>query len=183
MFLRIVPAGNPMQDILEMVKNELESNLNVKSRIMSKLPIPMEAFNQWRKQYNAEVVMNLLSRSSEAKFIDKNIPTMIITDVDLYYGGLNFVFGLEDPQKSSAIVSLARLRTEFYDERPNKFVLEERTIKEVTHELGHHLGLDHCTNSRCVMNFSPSVYDVDKKEKNFCERCRLDMMTRGVNLG
>jgi archaemetzincin len=182
MFLRIVPVGNPIQEILEKVKSDLETNFNIKCRIMSKLPIPTEAFNQWRKQYNAEIVMNSVSKSSEAKFIDKNMPTIMITDIDLYYAGLNFVFGLEDPQKSSAIVSLARLRTEFYDERPNKFVLEERTVKEVLHELGHYLGLDHCSFTRCVMSFSPSVYDVDKKEKNFCERCKLNLITRGINL-
>lgn len=182
MFLRIVPVGSVSQQILEIIREELE-NINIKCRIMPKLTIPQEAFNQWRKQYNAEVVMNLLSKSSEVKFIDKNIPTLMITDADLYYAGLNFIFGLEEPAISSAIVSIARLRPEFYDQGPARGLLEERTIKEVIHEIGHYLGLDHCNNMLCVMCFSPSVFDVDKKQKEFCEDCKVKMMTRGVSLG
>jgi len=182
MFLRVVPLGEFPKEILEIVKNELE-NLNIKCRIMPKLDIPQDTFNHWRKQYNAEMIMNSLSQMSEIKFIDKSIPSLLLTEADLYYGGLNFVFGLEDPAKSCAIVSLARLRTDFYDERPDRNLLEDRVVKEVIHEVGHHLGLDHCVSIGCVMNFSPTVYDIDKKQKNFCESCRIRLMTRGVNVG
>jgi archaemetzincin len=182
MFLRIVPVGEVSEGILNLVKDELE-NLNIKSRIMTKIDIPKEAYNQWRKQYNAEVIMDMLSKVSEVKFIDKSIPTLLITDFDLYYSGLNFIFGLEDPTRSCTIVSLARLKPEFYDERPARGLLEERTIKEVMHELGHYVGLDHCHNNKCVMSFSPSVFDVDKKQKEFCDDCKVRMMTRGINLG
>jgi len=183
MFLRMVPVGEVSQRILDKVRNELETNLNIKCRIMPKLSIPEETFNRWRKQYNAENVMELLSTKSEVKFIDKNIPTLLITNVDLYYGGLNFVFGLEDPTKSSAIVSIMRLRPEFYDEKANLNILEERTVKEVTHAIGHCFGLGHCINNWCVMCFSPSVNDVDLKQKYFCENCKVKLMTRGIKLG
>jgi archaemetzincin len=78
---------------------------------------------------------------------------------------------------------LARLREEFYDQRPNKDILEERTVKEVVHEMGHYIGLEHCMNSVCVMSFSSSVADIDKKLKDFCDNCKLDLMTRGISLG
>jgi archaemetzincin len=182
MFLRIIPVGVSLTEILGDVKNELEFYLNIKCRIMAKLPMPKEAFNQWRKQYNAEIIMDLLSKSSEAKFIDKNIPILMVTDYDLYYAGLNFIFGLEDPAKNSAIVSIARLRPEFYDETPNVKLLKERTIKEVIHEIGHYLGLEHCDNVSCVMSFSPSIADVDTKKKRFCEDCKVKLMTKGIYL-
>lgn len=183
MFLRIVPVGGISKSILDKVRNELETNLNIKCRIMPKLSIPEESFNRWRKQYNAEVVLNLLSKKSAVKFIDKNIPTFLITDVDLYYGGLNFVFVLEDPTKSSAIVSITRLRPEFYDEKTNLNLLEERIVKEVIHGMGHYFGLGHCPNNWCVMCFSPSVNDVDIKQKYFCENCKIKLITRGISLG
>jgi len=180
MFLRIVPVGNPPQKLLETIETELQDVLSIKCRIMPKLEIPDEAFNRWRKQYNAEKVMELLSKASAVKFIDKNIPTLLITDADLYYGGLNFVFGLEDAIKSSAIVSIARLRPEFYDQRPNPIVLRDRAVKEVIHEIGHYLGLGHCHHNWCVMSFSPSVKDVDVKKKYFCNECKIRLMTKGI---
>jgi archaemetzincin len=181
MFLRIVPVSNVPQGILEKVRSELES-LNIKCRIMPSLPIPEDSYNQWRKQYNAEVILKRLSDKSAVKFIDKNIPTLMITDADLYYGRLNFVFGLEDPSTNSSVVSITRLRPEFYDERPNLVLLEERTVKEVLHELGHYLGLGHCSNVECVMSFSPSAGDIDAKQKYFCESCKITLMTKGVSL-
>ena len=183
MFLRIVPVSNIPQGILERVRRELETDLSIKCRIMPRLPIPEGAFNRWRKQYNAEIILSMLSDESAVKFIDKNIPTLMITDVDLYYASLNFVFGLEYPAKSSAIVSITRLRPEFYDERANMNLLCERVIKEVIHEIGHYIGLRHCVNTLCVMCFSPSVGDVDTKQKYFCENCRIKLMTRGINIG
>ncbi|MEM5778614.1 MAG: archaemetzincin family Zn-dependent metalloprotease [Candidatus Aenigmatarchaeota archaeon] len=181
MFLRIVPIGDVSESMLNLVKSELES-LNIKSRIMPKVAVPKEAYNQWRKQYNAEILMDVLSKVSTVKFIDKNIPTLLLTDADLYYNGLNFIFGLEEPTKSCAIVSLARLKPEFYDQKPSKELLEERLVKEVIHELGHYFGLDHCENTKCVMCFSPSVFDVDKKQKEFCDNCKIKIMARGINL-
>jgi len=182
MLIRIIPLGNVQKHILDAVQAELQDRLEAKCRIMEQHDIPKESFNQWRKQYNAEAVMDSLSKSLSAKFIDKDIPTLIITDMDLYYSGLNFIFGLEDPEKSSAIVSIARLKTEFYDGRPNQQKLLERTIKEVVHEMGHYIGLDHCHNNYCVMCFSPSIQDVDTKDKNFCKECKIKMMTKGISM-
>lgn len=182
MLIRIIPLGNMPQQILDNVQTELQDRLDAKCRVMEKQEIPGDSFNQWRKQFNAEAVMNTVTKSLSAKFIDKNVPTLILTDADLYYSGLNFIFGLEDPEKSTAIVSIARLKSEFYGNRPNPQKLLERTVKEVVHEMGHYMGLDHCHNNYCVMCFSPSVQDVDTKDKSFCKECKIKMMTKGISM-
>jgi archaemetzincin len=148
--------------------------------LLRKIDIPPEAHNRFRKQYNAETIMEFVSGLPEVKFMDKDIPTLIITDEDMYYKGMNFCFGLEDPGRSSYIVSTARLRPEFYDEQPNEKKVTERLIKEVIHEIGHSKGLYHCTNPKCVMCFSPSVSDIDIKVRDFCENCKVRMMTKGI---
>ncbi|MHA2244357.1 MAG: hypothetical protein ACXADY_05270 [Candidatus Hodarchaeales archaeon] len=42
--------------------------------------------------------------------------------------------------------------------------------KEITHELGHVFGLEHCTLP-CVMTFSNSVWEARLKSSTFCEKC------------
>jgi archaemetzincin len=182
MIVKLVPVGRVPESVFTSIKDDFE-NLNIETRLMNELPVPKEALNPWNKQYNARALIEILLNSSEVKFIEKSILTIMVTNVDIYYEKSSFVFGLEYPAKSCAIVSLARLRPEFYGERPSSFAVEERVGKEAVHEFGHHLGLDHCRNSRCVMSFSPTVFDIDKKDKDFCNECKLRMMTRGISLG
>lgn len=183
MLVRLIPVGNPHAKILEELTAQLPEILGIKVRTLPSLPIPQSAYNHFRRQYNAETILNELSKIGVAKFIDKAVPTLFVTDADIYYDGLNFVFGLEDPAKSAAIISLARLRTEFYDQRPNQDLLIERVVKEAIHEIGHHIGLDHCDRPSCVMCFSPSVSDVDTKQNYFCSVCKNKASAKGVHIG
>jgi len=95
-----------------------------------------------------------------------------VTEADLYVPGLNFVFGEADPLSRTAIVSLCRLRQEYYGLESDEALLLDRAVKETVHELGHTFGLGHCTDNRCVMHFSNSLADTDLKEAQFCKRCR-----------
>jgi archaemetzincin len=86
-----------------------------------------------------------------------------VVDIDLYAPGLNFVFGEADMNSGVAIISLCRLRPEHYGLPPDESLFLERVIKEAIHELGHTYGLGHCHNSRCVVYFSNSLPDTDRK--------------------
>ncbi|HII06843.1 MAG TPA: archaemetzincin family Zn-dependent metalloprotease [Methanotrichaceae archaeon] len=101
-----------------------------------------------------------------------------VIDEDLFVADLNFVFGLV--YGSRAIISLARLRQEFYSLSPNQDLFRERALKEAVHELGHVFGLPHCSDRRCVMHFSNSISDTDFKGWMYCERCREMLEDSGV---
>ncbi len=182
MLIRVVPVGNPPEKILEILCSQLERLLRLKCRLLGRIDIPQDAHNHWRKQYNAEMIMQDVSNIPEVKFIDKEVPTLMITDQDIYFKGLNFVFGVEDPVNSCCIVSLARLRPEFYDQRPDEGLVTERLIKKAMHEIGHLKGLDHCPLRTCIMSYSPSVADIDTKKKEYCNSCKVKIMTKGINL-
>ncbi|MEM0440993.1 MAG: archaemetzincin family Zn-dependent metalloprotease [Candidatus Caldarchaeum sp.] len=114
-----------------------------------------KAYNPARRQYDVSILMNYVK--------PKEGYELIITDKDLYVPGLNFVFGYAPGR--GAIVSIYRLRSR------DESLTRERAVKEAVHEVGHLLGLRHCSTQGCVMNFSNSVYEVDSKGEKPCHRC------------
>jgi archaemetzincin len=96
---------------------------------------------------------------------------LALTDFDLYKTSHRFIFGDADEQQGVAVVSLHRLRSEFYGEEADANLLFQRTLKECVHELGHAFGLKHCFNVRCAMHYSNSVFESDNKMSHFCETC------------
>ena len=45
-------------------------------------------------------------------------------------------------------------------------------LKEMIHELGRVYGLDHCSYPKCIMYFSNSISDTDRKTAEFCDICK-----------
>ncbi len=132
------------------------------------LAVPESAYDPHRGQYRSDVILGYLRL-----LIPKNVEKLIaITELDLFVPGLNFVFGQAALNGQEAVVSVARLRPEFYGQTPNTPLFLTRVRKEVIHEMGHLYGLDHCPDRSCVMTFSNSIVDVDAKGEDFCPRCR-----------
>ncbi len=93
-------------------------------------------------------------------------PVLGITDADCYAGDLNFVFGIAHLHGGTALVSLARLRA-----GASNSTFTARAMKEIFHELGHAVGLEHCAHRGCVMRFSNSLADTDAKGEELCVSC------------
>lgn len=85
----------------------------------------------------------------------------------------HFVFGIASPG-GACVVSTARLAIGADDA-----LFRARLLKEAVHELGHTLGLEHCTDPGCVMHFSNSLADTDRKGAACCRRCTARIMARG----
>jgi len=137
------------------------------------LEVPRGAYNGLRGQYNSSSILGFLKRT----YLTEADKVLAITHVDLYVPRLNFVFGQAECPGKFAIISTHRLRPEFYGQPPNEALFLDRCVKEAVHELGHTLGLRHCPNRRCVMAFSNSIWDTDRKGRRPCRTCFLKLLT------
>jgi len=168
--LIIIPFGQIQREILEFLRIELAQIFSFDVKIAKTEPTPQYAFDPKRRQYHSTKILEWL----------KSIPVMNtqilgIIDLDLYVPELNFVFGEADVAHGVCIISLVRLRQEFYDLPKNENLFLERVLKEAVHELGHTYRLGHCGDARCIMHFSNSLQDTDIKGPDFCPRCRLKL--------
>jgi len=165
----MVPVGEIEEWILDTLDGYLEKTFNCEVETSESMELPQEAYNSRRNQYFSSFILNELRRALKP---GKQQKILAIADVDLYVEGLNFVFGEAELGGHLAIVSLARLRQSFYGFPEDKSLFLERVKKEAVHELGHTFGLRHCTDPECVMHFSNSLMDTDKKRSSFCSRCQ-----------
>ncbi len=162
--INLVSVGKINQEILSYLKDALSSYFDItKVDVIKKIEVPGDCFNSERGQFLGECILKYLPSFRHSK-------TLGLIDRDLYSEGLNFIFGVATSSK--AVVALPRLKNEFYGLEPNKDLFYLRILKEANHELGHCFGLSHCSNSRCIMYFSNSLMDTDKKPTEFCKTCR-----------
>jgi archaemetzincin len=163
----LVPCGPAPAAGLNFIGEVLGQELRAEVVQGEEIPVPRSAYAPHRRQYLAEAFLPLLLPYGRAG--GDSVLVLGVTEVDLYVPELNFVFGLAAP---GAIISLARLNPEFYGLPPDPRLLQERSLKEAVHELGHLLGLGHCPHPSCVMFFSNQLSDTDRKGSGFCPTCR-----------
>ncbi len=118
------------------------------------LDLPINAFDSTRRQYYAPKLLDFLIRKELAIWIIKE---------DIYAKGMNFIFGMASCGRG-AVISTYRLD-------------DQLIKKQVVHEVGHVLDLEHCLNE-CVMRFSNSVMEARQKPMELCNECKEKLKKR-----
>lgn len=172
----LIPIGNINLNELIFLPEELSKVFRIIRFTISSdiLKLPLHTYDRARKQYNSTLLLEYLA-AAKPKGYDKYLG---IVDVDLYARGLNFVFGEAILNGEEALISLHRLKPEFYGDPPNEKLFKARILKEAVHELGHTFGLTHCRNPECVMHFSNSIIDTDLKSAQPCLACQTKLFSR-----
>jgi len=165
--LLLVSVGSVPPSLLKDLEEPLSTHLGlgvVGSKVV--LQRPDYAFNKDRGQYHCNAIMRRLASLLEPSH------TMVlgVTDVDLFVPDSAFVLGEADRESRSAVVSVSRLRPGAHGEQ-----LRRRVQVEAIHQAGHLLGLSFCEDARCVMYFSQSAQDCDRKQMGLCNTCRNEL--------
>jgi archaemetzincin len=138
------------------------------------------SFDAARRQYSSIAVLEMLAANCP-----KDAARLLaVTGRDLFIPVLTFVYGQAQLDGRVGVVSLARLRQEFYGLPHNREALLRRAEKEALHEAGHLFGLVHCAERTCAMSLSTGVRQIDFKNAAYCAPCsaRLRRKPRELNI-
>lgn len=159
------PIGPVDRDVVSFLEEQLGSIFGA-VEVRPAIAVPAKALVPQRCQLEGASVLAAIPATENGVYD----AVLGLIDEDLFVADLNFIFGLAYGRR--AIISLTRLRQEFYGLSSDPELFRERAKKEAVHELGHVFGLPHCPDERCVMHFSNSIAETDLKGWRFCERCR-----------
>jgi len=165
MIINLLPLSDISLQVVGEIADFIKQRIPVEVKIKEKLTLGIK-MDEIRGQYNAIHILDILLNFFEP---DKLLG---ICDVDIFVPGMNFVFGVVNGIGGEVgVVSITRLRQEFYGLPEDIEIFKSRVRKEVLHELGHLIGLSHCPDPSCVMHFSNSLMDTDYKKDDFCDIC------------
>jgi archaemetzincin len=167
MFLQLLPIGGIQRTLLDDLRARIGMVFRIPCEVVQPA-LPAEfAYHPERGQYHSSEILAQMASLAGSRCWR----LLGVTDVDLYIPILTYVFGEAQLKGRCALVSLHRLRQEFYGLPPDPELLSERLLKEAVHELGHTMELTHCDDYDCVMSSSHAVEWIDLKRPNLCSVC------------
>ncbi len=174
MNLQLLPIGNLDAGLLMHLAPALANTFQIPCEILSTSIDPEFAFHGERQQYHSSEILARMQN-----FVAPNSWRILgVTAVDLYIPILTFVFGEAQMGGPCAVVSLHRLRQQFYGLPHDEEILRQRLLKEAVHEVGHTVNLTHCEDYGCAMAPSHAVEWIDLKEIWLCDMCQRTVFAR-----
>jgi archaemetzincin len=161
------PFDEVESDLVEAVRVAVALSFKMEVTRGEKLSVPARSYSRKRNQFLSTDLLEVLAIHRHG---DKRI-RLGITNVDLFVPELNFVFGEASSPRRVAVFSIARLNPETYGKPNEEALFFQRATIEAVHELGHVFGLSHCTRLDCVMWFSNTLSETDRKGSKFCQCC------------
>lgn len=179
--IAIQPYASFSAALADSVRASIYQTFGCNVEVLPSKSMPESAFvNIKSPRYRADSMINMLRREMDPKFdhiIGLTTHDISTTKRDAFGKVLQptsryedwGVFGLGFRPGESCVVSTFRLTT-----TDSKLFLE-RLKKVCNHELGHNLGLSHCTSGdKCVMkDAAETIKTVDYVELVICSDCQL----------
>jgi archaemetzincin len=161
--IAVVPVGDVDSGAIAALAPALETAFGSRIVVAPGVALVASAYDPRRRQYLSTAILDALAAAKRPGWER----LLGVADVDLYVPDLNFVFGEGDPRRGVAVFSLARLHPGGTDAGA-RALFQRRAATEAIHELAHTYGLGHCREPRCVMWFSNTLAESDRKGRRFC---------------
>lgn len=168
-YLALAAAGAVDGEALDVARASLAGRIGLPAEHATALPAPTYAYDAQRKQFSSTLIM----RTALAHLPPGAEKLLVVTEADIFIPMLSFVFGQAQLDGFVAVLSLARLRQEFYGLPANRSLLLVRVAKEALHEIGHTFGLTHCVDTGCAMSLATNIRQLDAKGRDFCPTCAI----------
>ncbi|WP_284653302.1 matrixin family metalloprotease [Flavobacterium terrisoli] len=164
----IQPLGDVNVDYSNHLKKSVEAFYGYECVIKPALPLTADLLAPSKTRYEASKIL--------VKYLS-NHNLLLVTEKDIaHHKNAEFpewgIFGLGFRPGKTCVVSTFRLQRNV-----SRAQFLERLRKVALHEIGHNLGLDHCTHhSQCMMNdANGTIKQVDQEKVWFCDQCRAQL--------
>ena len=174
MFLR--EKGLPINDLTDrQVLTAMEALIGA-----SRPPEELENFRRLKiqmgsqrydQQWDATKLWEILAENAKREN-DRNPIWLGVTDVDIFGGDTNFIFGMASGPPDCAVVSCARFSADFNGEPPDSNRLSKRLLKQMLSSIGTLLGAQRPIDPTCPRSYPQSLAEHDAKTLNLCGDCR-----------
>ncbi len=168
-YLALAAAGFVEPEAIGFAELRLGAALGLPTVRLDPFPAPDYAYDPARGQCSSTLVL----RDALARKPAEAVRLLVLTERDIFIPMLSFVYGQAQLGGPAAVMSLARLRQEFYGLPPNPPLFLVRLAKEALHEIGHTFGLTHCVEPFCTMTLSSSIGQLDGKGDDYCPSCAI----------
>jgi len=170
------PLGGALpEDDTALVETALRQLLGVEVRKLERVELPAAAYYPPRRRYRAERLLTFLNTRlpPDGGRILGLTGVDISTTKDAYpdWG----VLGLGELPGTATVISAFRCHKKSRGAQHAR----ERLAKVSVHEIGHTLGLEHCSTLGCLMEDAGGKVATCDREYDFCPRCRGLLATAG----
>ncbi|MCB9202966.1 MAG: matrixin family metalloprotease [Flavobacteriales bacterium] len=179
----IVSLGDFPQQYIDSIEHAIDKVYGFNSFVIANEKMPSEFYTNFKSpRYNASKIIGHLNKKTN----DSVDIVLGLTSYDICVTKKNIdgsikkpeykyrdwgIFGLGYINKSGCVVSKFRLKSK--DEN----LLLRRIQKVSIHEIGHNLGLPHCSDKKCVMtSAAEKLSTVDGVHLNLCSECRKTIL-------
>ncbi len=173
--VHVVVIGEFPREWVDPIVRALENDLAVQVVIEpDAIPLPSSAYYAPRRRYKADRLLAFLNARFEGQPREERVLGLTSRDISTHterfadWG----ILGLADLHGRAAVVSSFRMQRRARSPEQSRW----RMTTTAVHEVGHVLGLPHCTESRCLMRDAEGTMDtVDAGDGRLGPSCRADL--------